>query len=223
MKQQVQQNLGSKEEKPAAEKNVDDWPTLKKRELLKENLVDVEKLRKENTIEGERMRNGFKRPLPRVSDDDPLAQLLFKVEEDDGQNPSLADNLSQKSQDRLKMAVESKQRRLLNEENRKGRFEEKNKEALQHLQGPGMKRIRERFGMPFDKQVGDRFRGNPRDVPKMATANIPALGEFDMEAYLSAQRMKEGDGDPMKNFQFNQVASDSTPPDRYLKDMRSPL
>ena len=53
---------------------------------------------------------------------------------------------------------------------------------------------------------------------------IPMLGEFDMEGYLGAQRMVDGDGgDKMKKFQFNQVASDATPPDRFLKDYRNPL
>ena len=50
----------------------------------------------------------------------------------------------------------------------------------------------------------------------------PNLGSFDVEAYLAPQRMLQGQGDPMKRFQFNQVASDSTPPDRYLRDFRDP-
>ena len=49
------------------------------------------------------------------------------------------------------------------------------------------------------------------------------LGTFDQEAYLSAQRMKEGGGDKMKKFQFNQVLSDATPPDRFLRDYRNPV
>ena len=49
------------------------------------------------------------------------------------------------------------------------------------------------------------------------------LGSFDVEGYLSVQRMEKGDGrDPMKRFQFNQVASDATPPDRFLQDVRHP-
>ena len=50
----------------------------------------------------------------------------------------------------------------------------------------------------------------------------PNLGSLDVEAYLGPQRMLQGQGDPMKKFQFNQVASDSTPPDRHLKDVRDP-
>ena len=46
------------------------------------------------------------------------------------------------------------------------------------------------------------------------------LGDFDMERYLSPQRMLKGQGDPMRAFQFNQVASDATPPDRPLRDYR---
>lgn len=52
---------------------------------------------------------------------------------------------------------------------------------------------------------------------------IPALGSFDVEAYLAPQRLTMGTGDNMKKFQFNQEASDSTPPDRYLKDYRNGL
>lgn len=52
---------------------------------------------------------------------------------------------------------------------------------------------------------------------------ISVLGSFDVQSYLGAQRMVEGEGDKMKKFQFNQVASDATPPDRYLKDYRNPL
>lgn len=48
------------------------------------------------------------------------------------------------------------------------------------------------------------------------------LGEFEQEAYLGAQRMRAGEGDKMKKFQFNQVASDATPPDRFLRDYRNP-
>lgn len=47
------------------------------------------------------------------------------------------------------------------------------------------------------------------------------LGTFDQEAYLSAQRMREGDGDKMRRFQFNQVISDATPPNRFLRDYRN--
>ena len=46
------------------------------------------------------------------------------------------------------------------------------------------------------------------------------LGGFDTEGYLAPQRMLKGHGDPMRAFQFNQVASDATPPDRLLKDYR---
>ncbi len=48
------------------------------------------------------------------------------------------------------------------------------------------------------------------------------LGSFNAEHYLAAQRMLEGQGDPIRAFQFNQVASDATPPDRPLRDYRNP-
>ena len=50
-------------------------------------------------------------------------------------------------------------------------------------------------------------------------SRIQALGDFDMEGYLNAQRITKGEA--MKRFQFNQIASDATPPDRYLKDYRN--
>ena len=52
---------------------------------------------------------------------------------------------------------------------------------------------------------------------------LEVLGPLDVEGYLSAQRMLEGQGNSMKNFQFSQVKSDATPPNRYLKDYRHQL
>ena len=57
---------------------------------------------------------------------------------------------------------------------------------------------------------------------KKPSTHSPHLGEFDVEAYLSPQRMLKGQGDPMKAFQFNQVASDAIPPNRWLQDARNP-
>lgn len=47
--------------------------------------------------------------------------------------------------------------------------------------------------------------------------------EFNAESYLAPQRLREGQGDPMKRFRFNQVASDNTPFNRTLWDVRNPL
>ena len=66
------------------------------------------------------------------------------------------------------------------------------------------------------------FNGNVRQGSEKKVSGhsrIQALGDFDMEGYLSAQRITEGEA--MKKFQFNQIASDATPPDRYLKDYRN--
>ncbi len=56
-------------------------------------------------------------------------------------------------------------------------------------------------------------------------SRITVLGDFNMESYLEAQKMVKEDvtvkGDAMKNFQFNQIASDALAPDRYLKDYRN--
>lgn len=58
------------------------------------------------------------------------------------------------------------------------------------------------------------------DVEKALDHSLELLGSFDVESYLSAQRMLEGQGDPMTHFRFNQVASDATPPNRELPDVR---
>ncbi len=55
--------------------------------------------------------------------------------------------------------------------------------------------------------------------PQKGQSRIAVLGDFDMESYLNAQKMVKGDS--MKNFQFNQIASDALAPDRYLKDYRN--
>lgn len=72
------------------------------------------------------------------------------------------------------------------------------------------------------KALPIQVQGKPfhLDVEKAPGHSLDFLGSFDMENYLSAQRMLEGQGDAMKHFQFNQVASDATPPDRELHDVR---
>ena len=47
--------------------------------------------------------------------------------------------------------------------------------------------------------------------------------EFNAESYLAPQRLRKGQGDAMKRFRFNQVASDNTPFNRTLWDVRNPL
>jgi hypothetical protein len=221
------------------DEKVVDWEGLNERDLLKQNLIRGEKLTKNNAIEGEKFqRYGGLRGLPNIGENDPLIQIRDKMNDMDHQAKerlAMNENLSQKSRDRIKevMAAESNQRRLLNE-GKKGRYMERNSDMLHKLNGPGMKAMKERFGKMFNKQSPESpavLEDNPaqkvQNIPALgraaASPRIPALGEFDMESYLGAQRMREGEGDPMKNFQFNQVASDSTPPDRVLKDVRSPL
>ena len=60
-----------------------------------------------------------------------------------------------------------------------------------------------------------------KDMRRSAGVGGSNLGTFDQEAYLQAQRMREGEGDKMKRFQFNQVASDATAPNRFLRDYRN--
>ena len=213
-----------------------DWQGLNERDLLKQNLIRGKKLNRNNAIEGRNVQRHGLRGLPNIDENDPLNQLRDKMSEMEyqaKQRLALNENLSQKSQDHIKemMAADSNQRRLLNEGNglsKKGQFLNSNNDLLHRLHGPGMKAMKEKFGRVFNKQSDReivRGRENPaaqvREIP--AASRITALGEFDMESYLASQRMREGEGDPMKNFQFNQVASDSTPPDRYLKDVRNPL
>lgn len=69
--------------------------------------------------------------------------------------------------------------------------------------------------------MGDMSHKRENRLPETA-GRISVLGSFDLEAYLGPQRMVEGGGDKMKNFQYNQVVSDATRPDRYLKDYRNP-
>ena len=218
------------------DKDVVDWQGLNERELLKQNLIRGEKLKRNNAIEGEKFqRYGGQRGLPNIGENDPLIQLRDKMDDMDHQAKqrlAMSENLSQKSRDRIKemMAAESNQRRLLNEE-KKGRYLERNNDILHKLNGPGVKAMKEKFGRVFNKRpslAAIEDGRNPgqqvQDIPARAAASrIAALGEFDMDSYLEAQRMRKGEGDPMKNFQFNQVASDSTPPDRVLKDVRNPL
>ena len=207
----------------AVDTNKIDFIGLKRRELVKQNLIATKnKQQRNNAIEGQNVqRNGL---LRNVDENDPLVQLRYKMDNlDQEAKEKLDEKLSWKSRERLKdkMAAESNQRKLLNE----GNGILGNKDVLDRLHNPGIKLIRERFAKRnLDKnQMKDEIKEADNDKPNgRAVSRIPVLGEFDMEAYLSAQRMKEGEGDPMKNFKFNQVASDSTPPDRYLKDVRNP-
>ena len=59
-------------------------------------------------------------------------------------------------------------------------------------------------------------------LEQMRNSSRVVLVGFDEEAYLAPQRMKKGEGDPMKRFQFNQVASDATASNRPLNDVRHP-
>ena len=76
------------------------------------------------------------------------------------------------------------------------------------LRGPGIERIRQRL--------------QGREETDDSMNHLPNLDSFDVEAYLAPQRLLKGQGDSMKRFQFNQVASDATPPDRSLRDVRLP-
>lgn len=70
---------------------------------------------------------------------------------------------------------------------------------------------------------GSQVVNSQKDRHRTAGVGRSDLGTFDQEAYLGAQRMKEGEGDKMRRFQFNQVMSDATPPNRFLRDYRNPV
>lgn len=87
------------------------------------------------------------------------------------------------------------------------------------LGGPGGGR---RNSNPLNND-GSRALNSQKNRHQSADVEGSHLGAFDQEAYLSAQRMLEGDGDKMRRFQFNQVVSDATPPNRFLRDYRNPV
>ncbi len=82
------------------------------------------------------------------------------------------------------------------------------------------RRLSERHGEREIRQSPTNRDGGAQDTQWRPT--YLRFGALDVESYLSGQRMKEGEGDVMKRFQFNQVASDATPPDRSLVDVRHP-
>lgn len=89
--------------------------------------------------------------------------------------------------------------------------EEKENDII-HQRGPRRRRNRV-----------ERLGGGGALQQQLQRDGLAMLGSFDTEAYLGPQRMLKGtDGDNMKRFQFNQVASDATPPDRHLRDYRHP-
>ena len=75
---------------------------------------------------------------------------------------------------------------------------------------------------PFDNgQSPAEVDWDPESIAN--TTSLEKLGRsFDLQGYLRPQHMDKGDGDPMLNFNFNQVASDNTPPNRALKDLGNP-
>lgn len=63
---------------------------------------------------------------------------------------------------------------------------------------------------------------DPKSLDNTSTSLRKLGNSFDVHGYLSPQHMDRGGGDAMVLFNFNQVASDNTPPNRELKDMSNP-
>lgn len=71
-----------------------------------------------------------------------------------------------------------------------------------------------------DAQFLAEMDWDPEPLNNAGSTSLEKLGtSFDMKGYLHPQHMDRGGGDPMLHFNFNQVASDNTPPNRPLKDL----
>lgn len=170
---------------------------VKKRQQLRSHMVDSEKAKMNSAINAQnslRGRNGERQIFP-GNKNDPYIQMREKmVSSLSERDPSFKSRLA-KAREKAK----KNPRRYMYNNERKLLVEGRAGEVA--------------VDVPLNK-----FNDN-----KQTLSRIPSLGLFDMESYLSIQRMAKGEGDPMKRFQFNQVASDATPPDRYLKDYRNQL
>ena len=189
----------------------------------------------EQEVDGQKAAiEGWKRRVPAVIGKDPLSKLQQQML----QSNSIQDLVRKSDRIRVgagrirdanpwtakmldKLANDPNQRKLL--------------EELQN-RDPGLDSIKRQIGNAQLQQL-DLIKPSPKFLWKSETMITkgpyrgsqkkpnkysPHLGEFDVEAYLSPQRMLKGQGDPMKAFQFNQVASDGVPPNRWLQDVRNP-
>lgn len=188
------ENLSVRDQRKLNEPQDNDFERqyLKKREDLRKNLVDSDMARRRAALESQNALSSrnMRRKIPSDSHD-PLVQLKLK---NDKKLSDLNDRLSKV---RGQANDSGKQRKLLVDE----LHGQSKKHSLPSLLDNHVKQVQE------------------AGKEESAHSRIEALGPFDMEAYLSAQRMTQGDA--MKRFQFNQIASDTTPPDRYLKDFRN--
>ena len=219
----------------------------RKRELLHETLTSQEFKRRKAAVQEQNM---FRRMTPPAGGDDPLIQLRQRVLQSNSvvnrfqsvpPGRTAGDDKSGKVLDKL--VNDPNQRKLLEKLHNDpslhkdyradSRFLFMQKQ-LAELKGPGVESIKHQIGNIQSQQLG-LAKPTPRspfwktqlafnEDPYRKLQGWPSilLGAFDVEAYLSPQRMLKGQGDPMKAFQFNQVVSDATPPDRWLRDVRNP-
>ena len=188
---------------------------LQKRQELKQRKVDRQLSNKHNAIDAQKSMGKSRKVFHPINENDPLVQLRDSTSEnvprvikkDTGQNGNLRDRL------RDNMVPDMNPRKLLEK-----RTSERNTNSLNR--GDDQNLHRQTFGkVDFPAQLKDEDKPNSEQESR---PRIAGLGDFDMESYLAEQRLAKGQGDPMRKFQFNQVASDTTPPDRYLKDYRPP-
>lgn len=118
-----------------------------------------------------------------------------------------------------KLANDPNQRKLLEELQNKDPGLDSIKRQISNSQLQQLDLIKPKFLLKSETVI---TKGPYPISQKKPNTHSPHLGEFDVEAYLSPQHMLKGQGDPMKAFQFNQVASDATPPNRWLQDVRNP-
>lgn len=187
-------------------------------------MLDSQRTNENIAIEAQKAMGKNKKPYRPIDENDPLNQLR------ESRNPDIVPRVAEKDKDKRKPLVHYREKRVPDMNPRKlleKRSVEKSTRSYieKGIQDHGHKgRTVENFfitgedGKPY-KALEEEDKPNAEQAQR---PRIAVLGGFDMESYLAAQRMLEGQGDPMKRFQFNQVASDATPPDRYLKDYRLP-
>jgi len=183
----------------------------KKKEDLRKSLVDSENVKRESAVDAQKHLSSHNAQRPQPEDkNDPLQQLKMKEER-------FISKLSENEAEEF-----GRQRKLLVDEFKQLPMEKFDKHNL-------VKKMNKELALDaIDKHLlSEKIPANLfAEAARITTPEprLSILGGFDMESYLSEQRMTSNAGhNAMKKFQFNQIASDATPPDRYLRDYRNNL
>ncbi len=158
----------------------------------------------QNSLRSDKLRfrgAGMKRGQGRARDPSPLNRIVDKMVAVEGGKDG--DDLSQL----IEKVGRDKYKHAQREAEKKETEDPEARNALIR------KKKKRRPRLPKGNVLSEHAQSNPGGI----------LGSFDAERYLSEQRMTEGQGNKMKKFQFNQVISDATSPDRRLDDYRHPL